>query len=156
MSQDLAKAIQELSLRMRLLKAMQEDSAESQNLTERDIMILELLSDRGKMTISEIAEAEPSVSDSTISLNVTKLWRDKKMVTKTISPENQRTTIVELTDEGQKAVELFNRQRTDRFGTLFQAIDVTDDEKKVMLKVVTRAISFFDKHLGLKKRSNQG
>jgi len=155
MGPDLEKAILEISLRMRLLKAMQEDESPSAGLTERDVMILRLLNERGKMTVSQIAAAEPNVSDSTISTNITKLWRDKQMVSKTISPENQRTTIVELTDKGKKAIEVVNKQRAERFKTLFQAIEVTDDEKQVLLKILNRAIPFFDKHLGLDKTTNE-
>jgi DNA-binding MarR family transcriptional regulator len=118
-------------------------------------MILRLLNERGKMTVSQIAAAEPNVSDSTISTNITKLWRDKQMVSKTISPENQRTTIVELTDKGKKAIEVVNKQRAERFKTLFQALEVTDDEKQVLLKILNRAIPFFDKHLGLDKTANE-
>jgi len=155
MGPDLEKAILEISLRMRLLKAMQEDESPSAGLTERDVTILRLLDERCKMTVSQIAAAEPNVSDSTISTNITKLWRDKQMVSKTISPENQRTTIVELTDKGKKAIEVVNKQRTERFKTLFQALEVTDDEKQVLLKILNRAIPFFDKHLGLDKIANE-
>jgi len=151
MGPDLEKAILELSFRMRLLKAVQEDKSPSENLTDRDVMILQLLNERGKMTVSQIAAADPNASDSTISTNITKLWHSKKMVSKTISPENQRTTIVELTEKGKKAIELFNKQQAKRFKTLFQAIEVTDDEKQVLLKILNRAIPFFDKHLGLDK-----
>jgi len=155
MGPDLEKAILEISLKMRLLKAMQEDKSPLENLTERDVMILQLLNERGKMTVSQIAAADPSASDSTISTNITKLWRDRKMVSKTISPENQRTTIVELTEKGKKAIEIINKQRSERFNTLFHAINVTDDEKHVLLNIVTRAIAFFDRHLGLNKNAKK-
>ena len=155
MGPDLEKAILEISLRMRLLRAMQEDKSYSGELTERDVMILGLLSERAKMTVSEIAAADPNVSDSTISTTITKLWRDKQMVSKTISPENQRTTIVELTDKGKEAIEVVNKQRAERFRTLFHAIKVTDDEKQVLLKILARAIAFFDKHLGLDSSTNK-
>jgi DNA-binding MarR family transcriptional regulator len=151
MGPDLEKAILEISLKMRLLKAMQEDESPSENLTERDVMILQLLNDQGKMTVSQIAAANPNISDSTISTNITKLWREKQMVSKTISPENQRTTIVELTDKGKKAIEIINKQRAERFRTLFHALEVTDGEKDVLLKILNRAIPFFDKYLGLDK-----
>jgi DNA-binding MarR family transcriptional regulator len=147
----LEKAILEINLRMRLLKATQEDESLSEGLTERDVMILELLTERGKMTVSQIAAANPNISDSTISTNITKLWREKQMVSKTISPANQRTTIVELTDKGKKAIELVNKQRAERFNTLFHALEVTNGEKDVLLKILNRAIPFFDKHLGLDK-----
>jgi len=145
---DLEKAIHEINSRMRLLKTLQEDSSNVEDLTERDIMILGLLSEQGRMNVSQISSAEPNVSDSTISTNITKLWRDKKMVSKTVSPENQRTTIVELTDKGRKAIELVNQQRAERFKTLLRAIEMTDDEKEVFTRVLTRAITFLDKHLG--------
>ena len=155
MGPELEKAIHELTLRMRLLRAIQEDEASAENLTERDAMILGLLNERGKMTVSEIAAASPNVSDSTISTNVTKLWRDKRMVSKTISPENQRTTIVKLTDKGKKTIEVLNKQRAERFKKLFQAIEVTDDEKQVLLKILARAIPFFDRLLRLDKSTNK-
>ena len=151
MGPDLIKAIHEISHRMRLLRTMQEDESSSEDLTERDIMILGLLDKQVKMTVSQIAAADPSASSSTISTNITKLWRDKKMVSKTISPENQRTTIVELTDKGKKAIEVVNKQREQRFQTLFKAIQVSDEEKDVFIKVLTRAIAFFDEYLGLDK-----
>ena len=151
MGPDLTKAIHDISLRMRLFRAVQEEKSSSQGLTERDVIILELLDGRGKMTISQIAQAYPTISDSTISTNITKLWRDNKMVSKTIGPENQRITIVELTEKGKKAIELIKTQRAERYQTLFTAINVTDDEKVVFTRILTRAIAFFDKYLGLDK-----
>ncbi len=147
MGPDLEKAIYEVSQRMRLLRAMQEDKTSADDLSEREIMILGLLGQRGAMTVSQIAQANPSVSDSTISTSITKLWRNRKMVSKTISPQNQRTTIVDLTAKGTEAIETVNKQRTERFKTLFKAIEMTDKEKEVFLKVLNRAIGFFDKHL---------
>jgi DNA-binding MarR family transcriptional regulator len=76
------------------------------------------------------------------------------MVTKTISPENQRITIVDLTEKGKKAIETYKKQRSERFQTLFEAIKVTDEEKNVLLRVIGRAIPFFDKHLGQKNSSS--
>ena len=81
----------------------------AENLSKRDMIILNVLSQRGKMSVSEIANAIPNASDSTISVNITKLWREKQMVSKTKDPENQRTTIVELTEAGKKAIEIYNK-----------------------------------------------
>ena len=110
-------------------------------------MILNVLSQRGKMSVSEIVNAIPNAIDSTISINVTKLWREKRMVSKTKNPENQRTTIVELTDTGKKEVELHKYQKAERFKALFQAIEVNDEECVVLTNVLDRAIRFFEKHL---------
>ena len=154
MSKDIAKGVRDLTLRMRFLKAIQEEQANGENLSERELLILELLSEKGDMTVSQVSAADPGASESTISSTITRLWRDKKMVTKTISPENQRTTIIGLTDKGRKIIEIFNKQREERFKTLFEAINVTDGEKEALLNVLRRATAFFDKHLGIENVSN--
>jgi len=149
----LASLIEELSARMRRLKAMQEEQLSSEHLTERDVLILGLLHERGRMTVSQIAAAEANASDSTISTNITKLWRDK-IVSKTFDPADQRTTIIELTDKGRGKIETVNKQRAERYRKLFEAINVTDDEKMVLMKVLSRAIDFFDKHPGPERSSD--
>ena len=154
MSQKLGNAIQELSLRMRLLKVAQEDKSNLEELTDRDIMILMLLNDRKKMTVSEITAADATTSNSTISTAITHLWRDKKMVSKTISPESQRVTIVELTEKGAKAVETVMKQRSKRFGSLLKAIQVTEDEEQILINVCTRATKFMDKHFGFRTNNS--
>ncbi len=156
MPKEIAKGIRDLTFRMRLFKAGQEEQLDGENLSERELLILELLSEKGEMAVSQISAADPAASDSTISSTITRLWRDKKMVTKTISPENQRTTIVGLTDEGRKTIEVFNKQRDERFKTLFEAIDVTDGEKEVLLNILRRAIKFFDKRLGITETGHNG
>jgi DNA-binding MarR family transcriptional regulator len=155
MGPDLENAISEITIRMRLFRALQEEQYPTMPLTEREVMILELLDKRGKMSISEIAASIPKISDSTISTSVTKLWRDKHLVSKTISPDNQRTTIVELTGGGKKAIDTINKQRAERFKALFQALEVSDSEKEVFINILNRMIPFFDKYLGLDKRPLQ-
>ena len=74
MGPDLEKVIHEISLRMRLLRSRQEETG-SESLTDREIMLLELLDEHGKMTVSQIAVSYPGVSESTISTGVTKTPR---------------------------------------------------------------------------------
>ena len=149
MGPELEKGIRELSMRMRLIKAAQEDKSPDE-LSERDVFILRLLNERSKMAVSEIASAFPEVSESTISTAVTRLWRDKGLVSKTISPENQRVTIVQLTDKGKKALETILKHQSQRFNALFHAIQVTEEEKKVLIRVCNRATKYFDEHLELR------
>jgi len=156
MPREIAKGIRDLTFRMRLFKAGQEEQLDGENLSERELLILELLNEKGDMMVSQISAADPTASDSTISSIITRLWRDKKMVTKTISPENQRTTIIGLTDKGRETIEVFNKQRDERFAALFEAIDVTGGEKEVLLNIFSRAIKFFDKRLGIKETGNNG
>ena len=96
---------------------MQEYKFHSEVLTERDMLILEALHQRGALTISRIAEAIPNVSDSTISINVTKLWREKQMVSKKKNPQNQRTTIIKLTDKGTDVIEVLKTERAEQTKT---------------------------------------
>jgi len=97
----------EINQKMEQLRAMQETQSQTDNLTEREMQILNAISQRGKMSVSEITYAIPNASISTISTIITTLWCRKQMVSKTKNPLNQRTTIVELTDTGKKAVEVY-------------------------------------------------
>jgi DNA-binding MarR family transcriptional regulator len=143
---ELGKLIDELSLRMRLLRASQEADQKIDGLAERDMLLLELSYDRGQMTVSQIAGLCPSVSESTISTNITKLWR-QKLVTKNINPENQRIVFVELTPKGSEVIESFKKMRAQRTATLFKAMEVSEEERQVMERVITRAVEFFDRFL---------
>ncbi len=146
MGPELKKAIQDLSLRMRLIRAAQEGEA-STNLTEREALILQQLLERSEMTVSEIAESWPNVSESTISLTITRLWREKGLVSKTIKPDNQRITLVQLTDKGRQTIQKYLEQQTERFNALFHAIHVTPEEKDALIRICTRASKFLDEYL---------
>lgn len=146
MGPELEKAIQDLSLRMRLIRAAQEGDSPG-NLTEREALILQQLLERKEMTVSEIAESWPNVSESTISMTLTRLWREKGFVSKTIKPDNQRITLVRLTDKGRDAIQKHLEQQTERFNALFHAINVTPDEKEVLIRICTRATEFLDGYL---------
>jgi DNA-binding MarR family transcriptional regulator len=152
---ELGKLIDELGMRMRLLRATQENGAEMAELSERDILLLELLDGRGRMTVSEIMGACPHVCESTISTNITKLWRGKKLVSKNINPDNQRITFVELTDKGREVLRVVRQQRAERMAAMFRAMEFTDEERQMMERVTSRAITYFDEYLGLKKREMQ-
>ena len=143
---ELGKLIEELGLRMRLLRASQEAGQKIEGLSDRDTLLLELLYDRGQMTVSQIAGLCPSVSESTISTNITKLWR-QKLVTKNINPENQRVVFVELTPKGNEIISSFKKMRADRMATLFKAMGLSEEEREVLERVFARASAFFDNYL---------
>lgn len=150
MEADLTKVICDLNARMRLVRLRQEDEGDGMNLSERDAFILGLLSENGKMSVSEISAEDPQASDSTISTAISALWR-KKMVNKMIYPENQRVTMVELTEKGRKAIDIFNELKSKRIQVFLEAINVTDGEKENLINVFSRAIKFLDEHLIIKK-----
>ncbi|MHC4756563.1 MAG: MarR family winged helix-turn-helix transcriptional regulator [Planctomycetota bacterium] len=149
MGPDLEQSIHELSLRMRLIRAQQDDEISPDSLTEREELIIRLLHERGKMTVSEIAAAAPHVSYSTISTTITKLWRKQKMVSKTISPESQRVTIIELTKRGVETANNLMKKQSDRYKTLITALGLSSEEKDVLYRIINRAVTFFDKHMGI-------
>lgn len=147
MGPNLEKAIHELSLRMRLIRAMQEDAAPESALTERESLIVQQLAERGPMNVSQIAADWPNVSESTISITLTKLWK-RKLVSKTVCPDNQRITLIDLTDKGRAELSNILRQRTERFQRLFEAIRVTDEEREILIRVCCRGAAFLDNLLG--------
>lgn len=146
MENSLAKLIDKMSYQMRLLKASQEDNAASLGLSERDLLLLNNLLEKGSSTISDIANADPTASISTISTAVTSLWR-KKLLTKIADPDDQRTTIIELTQAGTEVITEYNLQRAQRFKALFKAIEMTDEEKEVFLRVLNRAVNYFEAYI---------
>lgn len=147
MGPEFEKAINELSLRMRMLRAIQEDSAPGGGLTEREGLILQLLGERGQMTVTQVADAFPNVSESTVSMTITKLWRELGLVSKTISPENQRITLIELTEKGKKELEIILAQRSQRISVLFDSINTTETEMQVLIDICRRGVKFLDQFL---------
>ena len=147
MGPELEQAVHELALRMRMIRAIQEDMAPAGSLTEREALIMHLLKERGQMTVTQIAEAWPNVSESTVSMTITKLWRKLGLVSKTIDPENQRVTLVELTDKGRVELETIFHQRSQRIKALFDSINTTDEEKEVLISVCQRGVKALDQFL---------
>ncbi len=154
MGPDLEKAIHELSLRMRLIRAMQEDLRPEEAFSERDSLILQQLAEQGPMSVSQIAEAWSNVSESTISMTLTKLWK-RKIVSKTINPDNQRVTLIDLTEQGRVELDKILQQRKERFQALFEAIRVTPEEKDVLIRICHRGVEFMDTALGLGRTANK-
>jgi len=138
-------------LRMRLIKSLQEEKSSIEQLSDRDILLLEMLSKAGSMTVSQIAALHPNISESTISTTITKLWRDKKVVSKTISPENQRVTNVELTDKGREILTVYADHQSQRYKALLNAMQLSEDEKKVLLDIIQRTLTVFDTQLAKDK-----
>jgi len=116
----------------------------------RETLILELVGMKGNMSISEIGSLYPTVSNSTISTTITRLWKDKKLVDKRILPENQRVTTVSLTEKGQKVLEEIKRTQSEVFSTVTVSLGLSPDQVQYFQEILENAISFFDKTLGLR------
>jgi DNA-binding MarR family transcriptional regulator len=140
--------IYEMAFRVRLYMASKVSEQKVGDLTDRESLIIEMLGMRGSMSISEIGNLYPSVSNSTISTTITKLWKDKKLVNKSIMPENQRVTTVTLTEKGEEILKEIKRTQSDVFGTISISLGLSPDQADAFHDMLENAIRFFDKTMG--------
>ena len=142
--------IYDLAFRVRLYMASLISEKKVADLTDRESLILELIGMKGNMSISEIGHLYPTVSNSTISTTITKLWKDRKLVDKRILPENQRVTTVTLTEKGKKILSEIRRTQSDVFSTVTISLGLSPDQVENFQGIIEHAIGFFNKTLGLK------
>jgi len=141
--------IYDMAFRVRLYIASKISENKVGDLTDRESLIIELIGMKGSMSISEIGNLYPTVSNSTISTTITKLWKDKQLVDKRILPENQRVTTVTLTEKGKKILSEIRRTQSDVFSTVAVSLGLSPDQIENFQEVLEHAIGFFDKSLGL-------
>jgi DNA-binding MarR family transcriptional regulator len=142
--------IYDMAFRVRLYMASKISEQKVGDLTDRESLIIELVGMKGSMSISEIGSLYPTVSNSTISTTITKLWKDKKLVDKKILPENQRVTTVSLTAKGEKILEDIKHMQADVFSTISVSLGLAPDQAEYFQDILKNAISFFDETMGLK------
>jgi DNA-binding MarR family transcriptional regulator len=138
-----------MAFRVRLYIASKISENKVGDLTDRESLIIELIGMKGSMSISEIGSLYPTVSNSTISTTITKLWKDKKLVDKRILPENQRVTTVTLTEKGQKILSEIRRTQSEVFSTVTISLGLSPDQVENSQEIIEHAIGFFDNALGL-------
>jgi DNA-binding MarR family transcriptional regulator len=142
--------IYDMAFRVRLYIASKlADERRINDLSERETLLLQLVGTTGRMSISEICNYYPRVSNSTISTTITKLWKEKKLVDKNILPENQRITTVNLTEKGQKVVAEIKKKQSDVFNTVTTSLGLSAEQNESFQLVLKRSIGFFDDLLGL-------
>jgi DNA-binding MarR family transcriptional regulator len=142
--------IYDMAFRVRLYIASKISENKVGDLTDRESLIIELIGMRGSMSISEIGSLYPTVSNSTISTTITKLWKDKRLVDKTILPENQRVTTVTLTEKGQNILSEIRHTQSDVFSTVTVSLGLSPDQVEHFQDILEHATGYFDKTLGLK------
>ena len=149
--------IYEMAFRVRLYIASRLSAEKRINdLSDREALLLELIGTKGSMSISEICSFYPKVSSSTISTTITKLWKEKKLVDKTILPENQRITTVKLTDEGQKVLSQIKQNQTAVFNTVAKSLGLSPKQSESFHKILESSIGFFDELLELRLNQPPG
>ena len=143
--------IYDMAFRVRLFIASNlSEEKQANDLSDRETLLLELIDTRGSMSISEISNFYPRVSNSTISTTITKLWKEKKLVDKNILPENQRITTVSLTDKGREKLEQIKRRQSDVFTTVAKSLDLTAEQNESFHLILKSSICFFDELLKLR------
>ena len=142
--------IYDMAFRLRLYTALKLANQNRINdLSEREILLLELVGTTGRLSISEICNYCPRISNSTISTTITRLWKEKKLVDKNILPENQRITTVNLTDKGQQVLEEIKKKQSDVFNAVTASLALSTEQRESVQSVLKSAIGFFDELLGL-------
>ena len=142
--------IYDMAFRVRLyIASMLSEEKRANDLSDREALILELIGTKGSMSISEIGNFYPKVSNSTISTTITKLWKDKKLVDKKILPENQRVTTVNLTEKGYAVLEQIKKNQSEVFNTVTTSLGLTVEESELFHCILENAIEYFDELLGL-------
>jgi DNA-binding MarR family transcriptional regulator len=152
MSKEAEALVYEISLRVRLFMASMKVRRKVADLSERESLLLELIGMRDNMSISEIAKLYPTVSGTTISTTITKLWKERKLVDKKILPDNQRVTIVSLTKEGRKLYTEIKEAQVLVYQTIAESFGLKSDQYDAFKSFVTKAIQYFDRELGLEPK----
>jgi DNA-binding MarR family transcriptional regulator len=150
MAQSTESLIYDMAFRVRLYMASKISEQKVGDLSDRESLIIELVGMKGRMSISEIGSLYPTVSNSTISTTITKLWKDKKLVDKKILPENQRVTTVTLTEKGKEILTEIKRTQADVFSTISVSLGLSPDQAEYFQDILKNAIGFFDETMGLK------
>jgi len=155
MARSLERAIYEVSLRMRLTKAVQDFKTTSgtEKLTEREILLLELLNERKGMSVLEVASFFPGTAESTISAALMRLWKRPRPHLQGHRYGKPQGTGCGAVRQGQKALQGIKRNSDARFGLLLEAISVTPKERTVIEEVLERALGYLDQRLGTVTKS---
>ena len=150
MTKNIETLIYEISLRVRLFMASKSAGNSTLDLTDRECLLLELIGMRENMSISEISNLCPTVSNSTISTTITGLWKDRELVDKKILPENQRITIVSLTAQGKRVLNEIKRSQSEVYKTIAQSLNLSPEQNEYFKAFIENAIGFFNTKLGFK------
>ncbi len=153
MAKSIETVFAEMGLRVRLLMSAKNAGKRIAGLSERETLLLELIGTKEEMCISEIAEFFGGVSSSTVSMTITKLWRKRKLVNKTILPRNQRVTMVSLTDEGRRLLDEIKKDQLRIYKTVSESMRIAPEQNEMLKAWLENSVRFLDDQLGLKSKN---
>lgn len=125
---------------------------ELENLSERDLAILEFVFCRDEVTFGEIAKelqlgGMARSSPSTISQAISALYADCGLVEKRPNPEDQRQPIITLTEAGKAIVERILEVRRRVLGKIREALELSESDAAIFEAAFKRGIANLDKLL---------
>lgn len=144
MERSISTLIYDISLRVRLMNSDLAFDKRVGDLTERETLLIELIGTKKNMKISDISKLFPQVSPSTISTTITRLWKEKGLVNKTILPENQRVKIVNLTEKGRLVLKEIRAAHISMYSTVEDSLGMNARELNWLSEKIKRSIEFFN------------
>jgi DNA-binding MarR family transcriptional regulator len=150
MDKGITGLLYELSLRVRVLRASQESIEDkSSALTRREELLLELIGLRVQSSVSSIRASYPSVTLSSISSSITELWK-KKLVEKHVNPDDQRLTMITLSEKGKAVLTSIRKSQKIMLGKVTESLNLTEEQEVLVKDLLFQSINYFDRHLDLK------
>lgn len=150
MDKGITGLLYELSLRVRVLRTSQESTADkSSALTRREELLLEIIGLRVQSSVSSIRASYPSVTLSSISSSITELWK-KKLVEKHVNPDDQRLTMITLSEKGKAVLTSIRKSQKIMLGKVTESLNLTEEQEVLVKDLLIQSINYFDQHLDLK------
>jgi DNA-binding MarR family transcriptional regulator len=150
MDKGITGLLYELSLRVRVLRASQESITDkSSALTRREELLLEIIGLRVQSSVSSIRASYPSVTLSSISNSITELWK-KKLVEKHVNPDDQRLTMITLSEKGKAVLTSIRKSQKIMLGKVTESLNLTEEQEVLVKDLLFQSINYFDRHLDLK------
>jgi len=148
MKETIEDLIYELAFRVRLLTELRKATMSSADLSETEELIIDILDKKKRLNISEIGKLIPSLKPSTISTTISRLDKDRQLLTRQRSLQDERKVYVELSEKGKEALVQMKKARYDIFSTIVTGLNLTPPKEKVIREVVHDATDYFDNILG--------
>ena len=150
MDKGITGLLYELSLRVRVLRASRESHADkSSDLKPREELLLQIIGLMEESSVSSIRALYPSVTLSSISSAITGLWK-KKLVEKHVSPDDQRLTMIRLSEKGKEVLTGIRKSQKMMLGRVAESLNLTEEQGVLLKDLLVRSINYFDQHLELK------
>lgn len=143
---ELGGAIYRISLLIRLYRTIEQSSSSETELSEREILLMEFLGNKGELQVGSIGDFFKNLGASTISMTVSSLAK-RKLLNKEFDPEDHRKAIISLSPKGKQLLEKIKDTKAQSYKELISALALTKQEKDVFEESLQRAINHFEEIL---------